>query len=95
MTPMNSICMRLLFTFILFVFAAALPWWAFLILATTLSVYYPRFWEGILAALFFDTLYGSSTGIIPHLAFSMTLYAVLLYAIVHLVRRRLFTRYAL
>lgn len=51
---------RIIFDFVLIIFAITLPWWVSLVLALAAIFYFEKFYETIFIGLIIDSIYGSS-----------------------------------
>lgn len=52
---------RFSYAILLLIASLALPWWVFFIFAIFLSAYYPWYYEGLLAFLSYELIYGPNT----------------------------------
>jgi hypothetical protein len=76
---------RLSLTILLFVSVVALPWWASLIFLSALVLSFPWYYEGVVAVLLYELIYGLSSSV-----FGLTLGLLLIIPVVEWGKKRLY-----
>lgn len=76
---------RLSLDILLLISVVTLPWWVSLIFCLALVIYFPWYYEGVLAVLIYELLYSLAGSV-----FYLTLVALLIVPFIEWLKRRLY-----